>query len=289
MIDRRLFLAGLAGLLSACTGSGEPPRIRIAAGEDGGFYLAFARLLAQQLPGGTAVSTQGSADNLDRLRTGQAEVALSLADTAQACGFPLRALGRVYENYMQLVVRADSPLWSVGELSGRAVSLGATGSGAALFGERLLRAAGVTPDARHLPIATAIADLGEGRLDALLWSGGVPTPALAELDARIGIRLLPLEVGRAYGAVYEPVQVPEGAYRQVSGIRTVGVANLLVCVPELPDETASAVAGTLVRQAAALVPQQAVGTQFLDARSLITTAGIPLHPGAADAYRRLHG
>ncbi len=52
MITRRALLtAAAASLLTGCTG-GEPARpIRIAAGEDGGFYLAFAKLLAQQLPG----------------------------------------------------------------------------------------------------------------------------------------------------------------------------------------------------------------------------------------------
>jgi hypothetical protein len=49
------------------------------------------------------------------------------------------------------------------------------------------------------------------------------------------------------------------------------------------------VVSVLVKQAAQLVPQQAVGTQFLDARTLIGTAGVPLHPGAAARYRDLHG
>jgi hypothetical protein len=37
------------------------------------------------------------------------------------------------------------------------------------------------------------------------------------------------------------------------------------------------------------VPAQATGSQFLDRQSLIVTAGVPLHPGAAAAYRRHHG
>ncbi|MFJ6739965.1 hypothetical protein ACIQOU_13800 [Streptomyces sp. NPDC091279] len=39
----------------------------------------------------------------------------------------------------------------------------------------------------------------------------------------------------------------------------------------------------------ALVPSNAVGTQFLDVRGLIGTGGIPLHPGAVTAYRAPHG
>jgi hypothetical protein len=37
------------------------------------------------------------------------------------------------------------------------------------------------------------------------------------------------------------------------------------------------------------VPQEALGTQFLDLRTLIGTADVPLHPGAIQAYRKLHG
>jgi uncharacterized protein len=37
------------------------------------------------------------------------------------------------------------------------------------------------------------------------------------------------------------------------------------------------------------VPPQALGTQYLDQRSLIATAPLPMHPGAAAAYRDLRG
>jgi hypothetical protein len=44
-----------------------------------------------------------------------------------------------------------------------------------------------------------------------------------------------------------------------------------------------------VHSAAELIPQSSLGVQFLSAESLINTAGVPLHPAAADAYRALHG
>jgi hypothetical protein len=46
---------------------------------------------------------------------------------------------------------------------------------------------------------------------------------------------------------------------------------------------------TLVRAAPDLVPAAALGTQYLDQRWLISTAEVPLHPGAAATYRHLHG
>jgi TRAP transporter TAXI family solute receptor len=302
---RTLLLGALGAVLAGCAGGryrGPERAVTIAAGEPGGFYLDFATLLAAELTAAepdlpsTAARTGGSVDNLALLRDGRADLGLALADTAQSAdpALELRALGRVYENYLQLVVRADSPVGSVADLAGRTVSLGAPGSGAALLGDRLLTVAGLTARVEHLPLLEAATALETGRVDAVLWSGGVPTPSLAELDLRTGIRLLPLDgvlalLRERHGPVYEQVSVPSGVYRAAAEVPTIGEANLLVCRTALPDEVAAAVVRVLVGRAARLVPQQAVGAQFLDVRSLIGTAGLPLHPGAVEAYRALHG
>ncbi|WP_436492986.1 TAXI family TRAP transporter solute-binding subunit [Actinokineospora sp. HUAS TT18] len=283
---RRTFLLG-ALALTACGAPQVSGDLAVAAGERGGLYLDFAELLANNAPPGlrlTAVPTEGSLDNLERLRARRVDLALVLSDTVAT---DLVALGRVYENYLQLVVRADSPVRSVADLAGRVVSLGAEGSGAAFVGARLDLGAQV----RHLPLADATAALVAGEIDALLWSGGVPTPRLAELP---GIRLIPLDEVRArlraaHGPVYDLVTVPAGVYGADAEVPTVGVANLLVSRPDLADDLAGAVVRLLTERAARLVPEQALGTQFLDARSLIATEPLPLHPGAAAAYRDLHG
>ncbi|MGH3626342.1 MAG: TAXI family TRAP transporter solute-binding subunit, partial [Sciscionella sp.] len=131
-------------------------------------------------------------------------------------------------------------------------------------------------------------------IDALLWSGGIPTPAIARLCDETPAALLPLDsvlsaLRAKYGVVYGLARVPAGAYAGIGALPTIGVANLLVCDPGLPDAVAAAVVRVLVRRAAELVPRQAAGTQFLDVRNLIGTGTIPLHPGAVAAYRALHG
>ncbi|MGH4008207.1 MAG: TAXI family TRAP transporter solute-binding subunit [Pseudonocardiaceae bacterium] len=256
-----------------------------------------------------AIPTKGSMDNLERLGKGEVDLALVLTDAAQAStstgGFStnpvqMRAIGRVYENYLQLVVLATSPIRTLADLAGRTLSLGADGSGAELTGGRLLTAAGLVsaPPAavveQHYPLFDAIAALKAGHIDALLWSGGVPTPALAKLSARHSIRLLPLATAlkalqSAHGPVYPLVTVPADAYGPAPEVTTIGVANLLICRPDTDPAVTAIVARVLVTHAARLVPQQVLGTQFLDPRSLIATAGIPLHPGAITAYRALHG
>ncbi|WP_158842137.1 TAXI family TRAP transporter solute-binding subunit [Saccharothrix deserti] len=296
-MNRRVFLLGLACLSAGCTSGAPSGELAIAAGERGGMYFDFATLLAEQLTDvrGRVLETEGSLANLALLADGQAQVALTLADSARVAdpGLELRALGRVYENYLQLVVREDDPARLPADLAGRTVSLGAEGSGASLSGERMLVALGLRNSVRveHLRIADAAQALADRRIDALLWSGGVPTPTLARLS---GIRLLPLAelvpgLRAAHGSVYEQVPVPAGVYGATREVPTIGVANLLVCRASMPDAVAAAITRTLISRAAALVPQQALGTQFLDVRSLIGTAGLPLHPGAATTYQDLHG
>ncbi len=287
-MKRRTFLLGTLAL-TAC-GSSEPGgTIRIAGGEPGGFYNDFAALLSRLSPGPltiTPLETGGSADNLRHLRARTADLALTLSDSAHL-EQGIVALGRVYENYLQLVVLENSPYRSPADLIGRPVSLGAAGSGASLQGERL--ALGATE--RHYPLRNAVDALKAGEIAALLWSGGVPTP---ELNKASGIRLLPLDgflprLRQDYGKVYERVDVRMGVYGSQADTPTIGTPNLLVCRPDLSDEYASAVVRLLVAKAAELVPEQALGTQYLDVRSLIDTGKVPLHLGAAAEYRRLHG
>lgn len=309
-------LTSLAGgtLAAGCSvrgGRGDP--LHIASGEDGGLYAAFARLLVRQLAAADppvaarALSTRGSAANVAALVAREADLGMVLADTAVravqdgregVAGARLVALAQVYQNYTQLFTRARQPVLDVEGLRGRTVCLGADGSGAALFGERLLAVAGLVPgvdvEVVPLPLASAVAALRGGRIDATLFSGGVPLPSFAALSARVPLRLVPMDdvlpalVAR-HGPVYTAATVPAGAYGQDRAVATVGTANLLLATPRLPDATAQAVVTTMVERARALVPQQTRGRQLLTRRTMISTAGVPLHAGAVAAYRALHG
>jgi TRAP-type uncharacterized transport system substrate-binding protein len=67
------------------------------------------------------------------------------------------------------------------------------------------------------------------------------------------------------------------------------VTNLLLCRSDLAGTTVQRTVELLVGRAEELIPQSSLGVQFLSPESLINTAGLPLHPGAAAAYRELHG
>ncbi|WP_454194226.1 TAXI family TRAP transporter solute-binding subunit [Nocardia sp. Marseille-Q1738] len=317
-IGRRGFLAlAVAAGITGCGPSGGGATVRLASGEVGGFYHAFAGLLgAAAAENGDVrierITTSGSQDNLALLARGEVDAALALADsvrdTTDRLAHPppdhhpsssrsatLCALGRVYENYLQLVVRSDSPIGSVADLRGSRVSLGAEGSGAALTGERILRVAGLDPAVdvaiSHRPLAEAVAALTGGEADALLWAGGVPTTLLAVPSRMrlVDMGELAAPMRERFGPVYDRVAIPADAYPGGAAVHTIGVANLLLAATTMPDEVAASIVELLVWHADALVPTVAAGTQFLDGRSLISTGSIPLHPGAAAVYRRWHG
>ena len=304
-LSRRVLLAaGLASLVGGCS-SDHPivDRLVVAGGERGGFYLEFAQLLATQLTAANVArtvevrSTEGSLQNLELLRLKQADLAICLAD-ATAQSREVVALGRVYENYLQCVVRAAGPVRKLPDLVGKPISAGPPGAGAALTTNRLLVAAGMhaerAPVVANLHLSDAADALAAGRIDAMFWSGGVPTRRLSDLSAQVPIRLLPLDrwlstLRTAYGVVYQRAQIPAGTYSGAEQVSTIGVPNLLICRPEVPRAVASKIVDVLVRHASGLVPAAAVGAHYLDPNSLIGTSPLKLHPGAAERYRSLHG
>ncbi|MDV8053615.1 MULTISPECIES: TAXI family TRAP transporter solute-binding subunit [unclassified Rhodococcus (in: high G+C Gram-positive bacteria)] len=302
---RTALQAGLLALSAAVVGgcaSDPPMQLRLAAGEVGGFFWEFAGLLsdaaantdvAEVVP----LTTAGSVDNLEALGSRQAELALTLMDAAYSHpSGELAAVGCVYENYFQVAVRADSDIESMDGLRGRKVSIGAPGSGATEVSQRVLRAAGVADGGAveqvRLSMSSAADALTGNEIDAVMWAGGLPTPAFAQ--PRAAIRLLDLgtvvtDLRREFGTAYEAVPVPPNVYGEHPEVTTVGIPNLLLAHPEVPDRVVAALVSVLLDQSSALVPGQAIGSQFLDARSLVMTGSIPLHPGAEQEYRRRHG
>jgi TRAP transporter TAXI family solute receptor len=204
-------------------------------------------------------------------------------------------VARVYENYLQVVVRDPAPVHQLADLQGRRVSIGAPGTGAAATTRVLIDTAGLTGRISTLGyrLQEGLSRLADGTLDALVWSGGVPTPAIAELDATLPLRMLdlgqqaaPMAAGSGYP--YVARRVPTVGYAP-PGLRSIGVPDLLLCRHDVGPDMVAAVVDVLATDAPQLVPPYVRGLQYLDPPSMIQTGQVPLHPSAVTAYRRLHG
>ncbi|ORA28295.1 TAXI family TRAP transporter solute-binding subunit [Mycobacterium aquaticum] len=307
-VTRRAFMIGAAGVLTAgCMGNGPTARVRLAAGESGGLYLAFAELLADRVHARypqvqvDVIATEGSVDNLARLRSGEADMGLALADVTEhdLAGGPRenapQAVARVYENYLQVLVRDAAAAQQLSDLKGGRVSIGPGGSGAAATSVVMLDAAGLRNRVTlvNYRLRDGLAGLVNGDLQAVVWSGGVPTPAITDLASRQPLRMLDIgalatPMTQLSGYPYLVRSVPTGAYAPV-GIKTIGVPNLLLVGRTAAADLAAATVDVLASDAAQLVPAHVRGLQYLAPATMIQTGLVPLHPGAAQAYRRLHG
>ena len=301
----------LMALLVAC--SGEAPgggnRISIATGGTGGVYFVYGGALADQTTQNvegveaTAEATSASVDNMQLIGDESSDVAFSLADTAadavegreQFEGEPISAQGlaRLYVNYTQIVTVAGSGIESVEDLRGRSVSVGSPGSGTEIIALRVLRTAGLDPDAdidrQQLGVDESVDAVRDGTVEAFFWSGGLPTGAVTDLATTDQIVLLPtieyLDTLRTqYGEVYQEATIPAGTYEGFDqDVAVIGVPNYLVVNESMDEDMAFQITQLLFEQ------QEALAEAHPEARNLDITSApqvppLDLHPGARRYY-----
>ncbi|GGO97878.1 TAXI family TRAP transporter solute-binding subunit [Wenjunlia tyrosinilytica] len=315
MCRRSLLGVGLGALAAAgvpgcSTGTSRLPRLVLGTGPQGGPYKAFGQALAAAAKTrGLAlepVATSASVDNLRRLHEGGLQLALTTADVAEDAVLgrntftrPLRltALARVYVNYTHLVVAAKGPVHAIGDLSRQPVSVGATGAGGQVLARRLLRAAGLTgthtAHERSMSLGASLRALRTGAVRAVFWSGGVPTPALADLAGELPLRLVPLDayvlrLREEYGPTYTEVTIPAGTYALKRPVATVGTGNYLVARQDVPADAAHRLLEVLFDRSQGLLRSVTAGAR-LEPRFAISTGSVPLHPGAVEYYRSVYG
>ncbi len=242
--------------IAACSPN-DPPggegRLSIATGGSGGVYQVYggglAEVLTDELPDSptTAETTSASVDNLLLVAGGETDIAFTLGDTAIDAvrgdeAFPrkepLRALGTIYPNITQVVVKADSGIESIEDLKGKTVSVGAPNSGTEIIALRMMKVAGLDPDEdipkRGLGVGESAQAIRDGSIDAFFWSGGVPTAAITDLSTTDDIRILPTDkylegLRDEYGEAYQEGEIDGGEYSGVDDpVKTVGVPNLLM-------------------------------------------------------------
>ncbi|MFG1776978.1 TAXI family TRAP transporter solute-binding subunit [Micromonospora sp. NPDC049048] len=315
----RLLAALLATVLAAGCGAAEPGpqpwhggRIFLATGNTTGVYYqlggGYADVITRHLPGyeARAEPTGASVENINRLASGDMEIAFSLADTAADAVVgrgafagqpqPVRALARVYSNYTHVIVRADAKITKLSELRGKRVSTGSPKSGTDIIAGRLLTAAGLDPDRdvrrATLSLPETVKRMRAGTLDAMFFSGGLPTPGIADLisSAPGTYALLPIAdlmepLATRYGSVYTTAELPKDVYKTKLDTPTVTVANVILVNTDMPDQLAYDLTRLLFEYQADLVTVHPEAGNYTQ-QSASGTDPIPLHPGAARFYQR---
>jgi TRAP transporter TAXI family solute receptor len=162
---------------------------------------------------------------------------------------------------------------------------------------RLLEAHGIDPNKdvtrERLSIGESVSALKDGKIDALMWVGGVPTPGLTDLAATPGKKIKLIDHGdgaegmrKKYGPIYVKNRILANAYPgETRETTNVDVWNLLV-VPENTDEKlAYEITKTMFEKKAELVKVHK-DAEFLSLDTQMTGASpIPFHPGSLRYFK----
>lgn len=316
IIDRRKFL-GSAAAVSALAAMPAFAQNRtffgIATGGTGGTYYPLGGMLAQLisntavLAGGkiSATAETGNASVANAQLMGRAEiesafVAADILDAAfkgtnQFDGGKLenlRAIGALYPETVQLVVRADSGIEKFEDLKGKSVSSGAPGSGQYQLLGDLLTAHGmkredVTDD--HSSFAQSVDKIKDGNLAASLITAGMPTSSVTDLANGHDIRIVPL-TGPAIAKLqetqpyYANAKIAAGSYKGVDAdVDTLAVRAIWATHDKVPDEVIYAVTKALYENTETLGQVHPMGKQISLDKAL-ESVSIPVHPGAQKFY-----
>lgn len=303
-----LLLAAAVGL-GACAGPSAPgdARLQIAGGGTTGVYYSYGGELASVLHAqlGLDISvaeTHGSVDNLNRVGDGRALVGFAQGDTAAdavagrgefADPLPVQAIARVYDEYVHIVVPADSDIRDISDLADHRVSLGAPDSGVQVIATRVLASSDVPLDRLDNPelgLGDSIEALQSGEIDGFFWVGGLPTPGIVELGEEMPIRLLPIgvdtveRVNAGHAGVYRIADFPVGTYGVEIPTATMTVPNYLIVARDTPKDLVTDITRTLFEQRPTIA-RQVAAAELLDRRQAIFTGPMDLHDGAVQYYR----
>jgi TRAP transporter TAXI family solute receptor len=284
-------------------------RISIATGNTGGVYYVLGgrlgELVTQSSNGklkATAAETGASVQNIQQLTAGTHQVAFSLADSAADAvngtgpfeGKPqqIAALGQIYPNYTQLVVRTDAGINSVADLRGKRVSTGSPKSGTEVIANRVLAAAGLNPErdiaAQRLDLGASVDGMKSGTVDALFFSGGLPTPNITDLFTSMTGRVKLLDTSaqldrmREVNRVYKVATIPGTTYPGAVDTPTIVVPNLLLVPTNIDPAVACVVTKTLYERTADLAAANPAARD-IKVETARETDPVPLHPGAEQA------
>lgn len=313
-MKKRLFILGCitALVLTGCSSSKE--NIKFGTAGIGGTYRMFGDTFTEMVKNEKedydveVKSTAGSAANVRLLSKGYIQLAIAQTDIVNDAyhgtgifkdgqkyqGYG--AIGALYSEACQIVVRADSGIESVDDLQGKKVSIGEEESGSEQSAEQILAAYGLSDklvEEINLDYTDAAEELQNKKIDAFFCTAGTQTTVINELSKQCEIKLLPVDdnaAGKLKSAYkfYTDYTIPAGTYTgQTEAVDTVAVKAVLLASDKMSAETVKDITGILFDHKQELqlaLPADVV----LDEKTATEGVTIPFHDGAK-AYYKEHG
>ncbi len=290
--------------LCACGGS----KLTMGTGGTSGTYYAFGGVLSQYIKNKAgidcvAVSTDGSKANIQGIDSGDYQLGTvqsdvmayawqgtsTFAEDGKVDSF--RVIGGLYAECVQLVTM-DKNIKSVADLKGKAVSIGAPGSGVYFNAIDVLSAAGLTENdikAQYLSFADSAEGLKDGKIDAAFIVAGPPTPAITELTTSTNAYLVPIDGAIAQKIMtncpyYTAYTIPANSYNgQSKDVVTIAVKATLIVSADAAEDTVYGICQAIWDNADAIAAENGKGAE-LSIENATEGMTAPFHKGAAKYF-----
>ena len=288
--------------------SGPSDVYGMTTGSSTGVYFAIGNGIAAAVRNQTGAgftipevaTSQGSVQNVQRLKADDHQLALMQNDVlyqayngngsfSGAAVKELRAVAALYPEMIQVVTLKSANINSLADLADKKVVLGAPGSGAAVNAGQILNASGVAAQTQYLALSDAAEQLKDGRVDAIFWTGGIPTGALVSLATTHPLRIVPIDAPtkaklQAESPFYANVTLPANTYAgQDQAVDTVAVVAVLVARADVAaDDVASLL--RVIFDGTAVQSSHAQGQHIKLDNAFQGVVGVPWHEGATYYY-----
>lgn len=252
-------------------------------------------------------TTQGSAYNIDAIRSGNLEFGIVQSDIAYAAykgegpyaGKPVNELRSVLALYPELVtimVRANSDIHQIADLAGRRINLGRRGSGAFETWERIEAVLGWNnaprPEITDLPADAASHALCTGEIDASLFVMGHPSVAVQKQLSACPTRFVAVSgpeidalVSRA--PYLKKEFIPGALYGLAADTPTIGTDATVMTSAKEDNKAVAAFAKATIAHISELRSKHPALANLTAGAMTDGNIPVPLHPAASQVYGEL--
>ncbi|MCL2842689.1 MAG: TAXI family TRAP transporter solute-binding subunit [Oscillospiraceae bacterium] len=296
-----LLVAGACG----GDGGGAQTRLIMATGGTGGTYYPFGGVMAGVINNTTDLqispnASGASVDNLRQIAAGDAHIALAQNDASYYAFTAteiwsefdavtsLRSLMALHPEPVQIVVLADSGIYSVEDLAGRRVSVGDIGSGVEANSKQILGVYGITFDdinVFNLGVGPSADAMRDGSIDAFFFTAIAPTAAIMELSTRHDVRLLSISDARidmltSQYAFYARATLDSENYTFLTEpVQTVTVHAQLIVSEDMDEDLVYTIVQAIMDGREEIIEGHRAGN-YIDPAHAVEYISVPLHPGA---------
>ena len=286
--------------------------VTVATGPTSGIYYpiggAFATALGDWGYTTSAQATAASAENIQLIQDGDAEIAIAMQDSVMQAyeGFgayegkepatDLRSLMRLWPNYVQLVTVEGSGIKSVEDLKGKRVGVGAANSGVELNARMIFEAYGMSYSdctVDYLAYGEAIDNMKNGQCDAVFVTSGLPNATVTELATSYDMVIVPIDgAGRdkliADYPFYAETVIPADTYNNTEDVESVFVYNIMLVRKDLSDEMVYDMLTGIFENIETIQASHNAANKNIYLDVGVSDLQLPLHDGAAKFWAE-HG